>query len=67
MTVTWLRAALFCFLLGEAASLGAPARAETLALVGGRVYASPEATPLTDAVVVTTDGVITAIGSRSEV
>ena len=67
MTATWLRVALFCFILCEAASLGAPASAETLALVGGRVYASPDATPLTDAVVVTTDGVITAIGSRSEV
>ncbi|MGE9010248.1 amidohydrolase family protein [Leptospira interrogans] len=67
MTATWLRVALFCFLLGVAVSLGVPARAETLALVGGRVYASPDATPLTDAVVVSTDGVITAIGSRSEV
>nr|WP_249148350.1 amidohydrolase family protein [Bradyrhizobium sp. AUGA SZCCT0177] len=67
MIGTWLRAALFCFLLGEAAALGAPARAETLALAGGRVYASPDATPLADALVVTTDGVITAIGSRSEV
>ena len=67
MTATWLRVALFCFLLGVAVSLGVPARAETLALVGGRVYASPDATPLTDAVAVSTDGVITAIGSRSEV
>jgi len=67
MTATWLRVAFFCFILGEAASVGAPASAETLALVGGRVYASPDATPLVDAVVVTTDGVITAIGSRSEV
>ena len=67
MTATWLRAALFCFLLGEAACFSAPARAETLALAGGRVYASPDATPLTDAVVLTTDGVITAIGSRSDV
>ncbi|MBR1233741.1 amidohydrolase family protein [Bradyrhizobium sp. AUGA SZCCT0182] len=31
------------------------------------MYASPDATPLADALVVTTDGVITAIGSRSEV
>ena len=34
---------------------------------GGSVYASPEAAPLADAVVVTINGVITAIGSRSEV
>ena len=38
-----------------------------LALDGGKVYASPEAAPLDDAVVVATDGVITAIGNRSEV
>ena len=31
------------------------------------VYASPDAAPLADAVVVTSNGVITAIGSRSEV
>ena len=41
--------------------------AQTLALVGGSVYASPDAAPLADAVVVTSNGVITAIGSRSEV
>ncbi|CAN7396174.1 amidohydrolase family protein [Bradyrhizobium sp. LjRoot220] len=66
MTGTWLRAAFFCFLLGQAACFGAPATAETLALVGGRVHASPDAAPLVDAVVVATDGVITAIGGRSE-
>ena len=58
-----LRAALFCFLL----AFSATANAQTLALVGGRVYASPDAAPVSDAVVVATDGVITAIGSRSEV
>jgi imidazolonepropionase-like amidohydrolase len=50
-----------------AGSIYSTARAQTLALVGGRVYASPDAAPLTDAVVVATGGVITAIGSRSEV
>jgi len=35
--------------------------------VGGSVYASPDATPLADAVVVATNGVITAVGSRSDV
>jgi len=59
-----LRAALFIFLFGGAAgSVGA----QTVALTGGSVYASPEAAPLTDAVIIATNGVITAIGSRSEV
>ena len=43
MTGHLLRAALFCFLVGEAACFTAPASAETLALVGGRAYASPDA------------------------
>ncbi|KRQ98684.1 amidohydrolase family protein [Bradyrhizobium valentinum] len=42
------------------------ANAQTLALVGGSVYASPDAAPLSDAVVLTANGVITAVGSRSE-
>jgi len=58
-----LRAAFFCFLL----AFSAAADAQTLALVGGSVYASPDAAPLADTVVVATDGAITAIGSRSEV
>jgi imidazolonepropionase-like amidohydrolase len=62
-----LRAALFHGLLVAAAGIGATANAQTLALVGGRVYASPDATPLDDAVVVTANGVISAIGSRSDV
>jgi imidazolonepropionase-like amidohydrolase len=57
-----LRVALFFFLL-----CGVTANAQTLALVGGSVYASPDATPLPDAVVVTTGGAITAIGRRGEV
>lgn len=63
MIGNWLRAALFCFPL----AFSAAADGETLALVGGRVYASPDAAPLPDTVVIATDGVITAIGSRSEV
>ncbi len=43
------------------------ATAQTLALVGGNVYASPDAAPLSDAVIVTSNGVIAAIGSRSDV
>jgi len=62
-----LRTALFLCLLAASAGTGATANAQTLALVGGKVYASPDATPLDDAVVVTTNGVITAIGSRSDV
>src|ERR1700704_2543776 len=62
MIVNWLRVALFFFLF-----CGVTANAQTLALVGGSVYASPDATPLPDAVVVTSGGAITAIGSRSEV
>jgi imidazolonepropionase-like amidohydrolase len=38
-----------------------------LALVGGTVYASPTAAPLSDAVVVVSRGAITAMGNRSNV
>jgi imidazolonepropionase-like amidohydrolase len=62
-----LRAALFHGLLAAAAGTGATANAQTLALVGGKVYASPDAVALDDAVVVTANGVISAIGSRSDV
>jgi imidazolonepropionase-like amidohydrolase len=58
-----LRVALFFFLLCGVTC----GNAQTLALVGGSVYASPDATPLSDAVVVTSGGAITAIGRRSEV
>jgi imidazolonepropionase-like amidohydrolase len=58
----------FCFfVLIGAAGASAPANAQTLALVGGNVYASPDAAPLADTVVIASDGVITAIGSRSDV
>lgn len=60
-------AARFLFLLGAAASFGVAANAQNLVLAGGSVYNSPDAAPLADAVVVTSNGVITAIGSRSEV
>jgi len=62
-----LRTALFFFLVSAATSFSVAANAQTLALVGGRVYRSPDAAPLLDAVVLTSGGVITAIGSRSEV
>src|SRR4051794_441553 len=61
------RAALFHGLLTAAAGIGATATAQPLALVGGKVYASPDAAPLDDAVVLTANGIIAAIGSRSDV
>jgi imidazolonepropionase-like amidohydrolase len=61
------RAALFLFLFGLAIPSGVAANAQTLVLTGGNVIKSPDAGPLLDAVVVTSNGVITAIGSRSEV
>jgi len=67
MMANLLRTVLFLGLLAAGVSIGATANAETLALVGGKVYVSPEAASLDDAVVVATDGVITAIGSRSDV
>ena len=62
-----LRTALLHGLLAAMAGIGAAANAQTLVLVGGNVYASPDAAPLDDAVVVTANGVITAIGNRSDV
>jgi imidazolonepropionase-like amidohydrolase len=67
MIGNWLRVAFFFFLLCGATCCSAVANAQTLALVGGSVYASPDAAPLPDAVVVTSGGAITAIGSRSEI
>ncbi len=61
------RAAFFILLAGGAIGSGTPANAQALVLTGGSVYASPDADPLTDAVVVTSGGVITAIGKRGEV
>jgi imidazolonepropionase-like amidohydrolase len=61
------RAALFLFLFGLATCSGVAANAQTLVLTGGNVIKSPDAAPLADAVVVTSNGVITAIGSRNEV
>lgn len=51
------------FFLGFSAA----AHAQTLALVGGTVYPSPDAAPIPDAVVVVTGGVITTIGHRGDV
>ena len=67
MIGNWFRKALFLFFLGLTACPNVAANAQTLALVGGKVYAAPDAAPLPDAVVVTSAGVITAIGSRNEI
>jgi imidazolonepropionase-like amidohydrolase len=67
MIANLFRAVLSYGLLAAAAGIGATANAQTLALVGGKLYTSPEAAALDDAVVVAADGVITAIGSRSDV
>ena len=67
MIANLFRAVLVHGLLAAVTGIGVTANAQTLALVGGKLYASPEAAALDDAVVVATDGVITAIGSRSDV
>jgi predicted amidohydrolase YtcJ len=64
MIRNWLRAALVSFV---AALTPAAAEAQTLVLKGASVYASPDATPIADAVIVTTAGAITAVGRASEV
>jgi imidazolonepropionase-like amidohydrolase len=60
-----LAAALVLCLL--AFSQGNGAHAQTLVLKGGTLYASPEASPVSDTVVVISSGVITAIGRTGEV
>jgi imidazolonepropionase-like amidohydrolase len=62
-----LRCAILFFLLGSGVSCRVAASAQTLVLLGGTIYPSPDAAPLLDAVVQMSDGVITTIGSRSEV
>ena len=62
-----LRTTLFSFLVSSAATVSVAANAQTLALVGGKLYPSPDATPISEAVVLASNGIITAIGSRSEV
>src|SRR5579863_643141 len=63
----WLRAAVLVGLFASAAGPSRTANAETLALVGGNVYTSPDAGPLSGAVIVASDGVISAIGGANEV
>jgi imidazolonepropionase-like amidohydrolase len=49
------------------AQTACPSVADTLALVGATVYPSATAAPIRDAVVVASDGVITATGPRNDV
>lgn len=63
----WLRAPLSLGLLGSAVASGTAASAQTLVLRGGSVYASADAAPLPDAVVVVSGGAISAVGSASDV
>lgn len=67
MIANWLRSALVLSLLGLGVLRGEAANAQTLVLRGGSVYASPEAAPLSDAVVVISGGVISAVGPSREV
>jgi imidazolonepropionase-like amidohydrolase len=60
----WLRAAVVLGFVGFAI---APACAQTLVLRGGTLYPSPDAAPVADAVVVVSDGVISAIGKAGEI
>ena len=53
-------------ILGLMASAG-HANDRALALVGAEVYSSPTAAPILDAVVVSSGGIITAIGRRGEI
>jgi len=57
------RVAFFLAVLGASAA----ASAQALVLTGATVYAAPDAGPLQDAVVLSSGGVITAVGRRSEV
>ncbi|WP_066499625.1 amidohydrolase family protein [Bradyrhizobium macuxiense] len=66
MTCNWLRTAFLLGLLGSAAG-SMTAHAETVVLRGGSLYASPDAAPLPDAVIVMTDGVISAVGKSGDV
>ena len=64
MIRNWLRAASCACLLAVWATAG---QAQTLVLKGGSVYASPDAAAISDAVIVTSSGVITAVGRANEV
>jgi len=62
-----LRIVLFLLPVIATAPFSGTAHAQALALVGGTVYTSPDAAAMADAVVIASNGVITAIGSLSDV
>lgn len=66
MTGSRIRTALFLGLLGSVICFGM-AHAETLVLRGGTLYASPDAAPISNAAIVMSGGVITAVGGASDV
>ena len=59
--------ALFSLGMALATAASSAQVGQTLALVGGTVYASPTAAPLKDAVIIVAGGSISAVGSRSDV
>lgn len=61
------RAALALGVLASAVASGTAAGAQTLVLRGGSVYASPDAAPLSDAIVVISAGAISAVGRAGDV
>src|ERR1700752_2576777 len=63
MIRNWLRAALLSC-LAFATAIGA--HAQTLVLKGGSVYASPQASPISDAVIVISGGAIATVGRAGE-
>jgi len=67
MIRNWCRAALLLLVICPATCVSTAAKAETIALKGGNLYASPDAAMVPDAVVVVTEGVITAVGKSAEV
>ncbi|MBR0692624.1 amidohydrolase family protein [Bradyrhizobium lablabi] len=67
MTATSLRITLLLGFLCSIVGFNAAAHADTLVLKGGTLYAAPEAASVADAVVVATDGVITAVGNSNQV
>src|SRR3954454_21360057 len=61
------RAAILFSLVAASMFCAVAVRAETIALKGGSLYASPEAAMIPDAVVVVSDGVISAVGKSADV
>jgi len=58
--------ALFSLGMALASASSSAQVGQTLALVGGTVYASPTTAPLKDAVVIVSGGTISTVGSRSK-